>query len=81
VEVAQAGLFHIRNLPPQDLDAVLGILCPTSLLPYAREAVSSMVSRAGFPPVTLQHMDFNQVYMQAMQQRGEQPAPSPSQLN
>jgi len=81
VEVAQAGLFHIRNLPPQDLDAVLGILCPTSLLPYAREAVSSMVSRAGFPPVTLQHMDFNQVYLQAMQQRGEQPAPSPSQLN
>ena len=76
VEVAQAGLFHIRNLPPQDLDAVLGILCPTTLLPYARESVASTVSRAGFPPVMLQHMDFNQVYTQAMQQRGEQPAPS-----
>ncbi len=76
VEVAQAGLFHIRNLPPQDLDAVLGILCPTTLLPYAREAVSSAVSRAGFPPVILQHMDFNQVYMQAQQQRAEPPAPS-----
>ncbi len=76
VEVAQAGLFHIRNLPPQDLDAVLGILCPSTLLPYAREAVSSTVSRAGFPPVMLQHMDFNQVYMQALQQRGDQPTPS-----
>ena len=76
VEVAQAGLFHIRNLPPQDLDAVLGILCPTTLLPYAREAVSGAIARAGFPPVILHHMDFNQVYAQAMQERAGQPAPS-----
>ena len=47
VEGAQAGLFHIRNLPPQDLDAVLGILCPTTLLPYAREAVSSAIQQIG----------------------------------
>ncbi len=82
-EVAQAGLFHIRNLPPQDLDAVLGILCPTTLLPYAREAVASSIARAGFPPVTLQHMDFNQVYQQALQQRSAEsaPAPAPSQVN
>ena len=76
VEVAQAGLFHIRNLPPQDLDAVLGILCPTTLLPYAREAVSGAIARAGFPPVILHHMDFNQVYAQALQERAVQPTPS-----
>ena len=80
VEVAQAGLFHIRNLPPQDLDAVLGILCPTTLLPYAREAVSSTIARAGFPPVVLHHMDFNQVYQQALQNRTA-PQPAPSQVN
>lgn len=80
VEVAQAGLFHIRNLPPQDLDAVLGILCPTTLLPYAREAVSSTIARAGFPPVILHHMDFNQVYAQAAQQQAAQ-QPAPSQVN
>ncbi|MBM3342466.1 MAG: protein-export chaperone SecB [Betaproteobacteria bacterium] len=72
VEVAQAGLFHIRNLPPQDLDAVLGILCPSTLLPYAREAVSSAMSHAGFPPVLLHHMDFSQAYQQAAQQRAAQ---------
>lgn len=83
VEVAQAGLFHIRNLPPQDLDAVLGILCPTTLLPYAREAVSGTISRAGFPPVVLQHMDFNQVYQQAVQQNTQTgaPQPTPAQVN
>lgn len=68
VEAAQAGIFQIRNVPQQDLEAVLGTLCPNTLLPYAREAVASMVQRAGFPPVTLQHMNFDVVYQQRMQQ-------------
>lgn len=68
VEAAQAGIFQIRNVPQQDLEAVLGTLCPNTLLPYAREAVASMVQRAGFPPVTLQHMNFDLVYQQRMQQ-------------
>lgn len=68
IEVAQAGIFHIRNVPQSDLDAVLGTLCPNTLLPYAREAVAGMVQRAGFPPVTLQHMNFDLIYQQRLQQ-------------
>jgi preprotein translocase subunit SecB len=72
VEAAQAGIFQIRNVPQPDLEAVLGTLCPNTLLPYAREAVASIVQRAGFPPVTLQHMNFDLVYQQRMQQMREQ---------
>lgn len=68
VEAAQAGIFQIRNIPTGDLEAVLGTICPNTLLPYAREAVSSLVQRAGFPPVTLQHMNFELVYQQRLQQ-------------
>ena len=68
VEAAQAGIFQIRNIPDPDLQAVLGTLCPNTLLPYAREVVASTVLRAGFPPVTLQHMNFDLVYQQRMQQ-------------
>jgi preprotein translocase subunit SecB len=74
VEAAQAGIFQIRHLPQSDLEAVLGTLCPNTLLPYAREAVASVVQRAGFPPVTLQHMNFDLVYQQRMQQLKEQQA-------
>jgi preprotein translocase subunit SecB len=74
VEAAQAGIFQIRNVPQPDLEAVLGTLCPTTLLPYAREVVASIVQRAGFPPVTLQHMNFDLVYQQRMQQMREQQA-------
>jgi len=72
VEAAQAGIFQIRNVPQQDLDPVLGIACPGVLLPYAREAVSSMVQRAGFSPVVLQHMNFETLYQQRLQ-RMQQP--------
>ena len=68
VEAAQAGIFQIRNVPQPDLEAVLGTLCPNTLLPYAREAVASLTQRAGFPPVTLQHMNFEVIYQQRLQQ-------------
>src|SRR5689334_11313334 len=68
VEAAQAGIFQIRNVPQPELDAVLATLCPNTLLPYAREAVSSLVQRAGFPPVTLQHMNFEVLYHQRQQE-------------
>lgn len=72
VEVAQAGIFQIRNVPQRDIDPVLGIACPSILLPYAREAVSSMVLRAGFPAVILQHMNFEAIYHERMQQLQQQ---------
>ena len=77
VEAAQAGIFEVRNISQQDLDAVLGIVCPNTLLPYAREAVASSVTRAGFPPVILQHMSFEAVYQQRLQQLQAQQQTSP----
>lgn len=74
IEVAQAGIFQILNLPPAELDAVLGVLCPNTLLPYAREAVASLMSRAGFPPVMLQHMNFDAAYQERIRQMQEEQA-------
>ena len=78
VEAAQAGVFQIRNIPQNELGAVLGILCPNTLLPYAREVVASTVMRAGFPPVVLNHMSFETIYQQRMEQLQEQAAPLPA---
>ena len=74
IEVAQAGVFRIVNLPPQELDAVLGVLCPNTLLPYAREAVASLMARAGFPPVMLQHMNFDAAYQERLRQLQQEQA-------
>lgn len=78
VEAAQAGIFEIVNVPTSELEAVLGIVCPNTLLPYAREAVASTVTRAGFPPVVLQHMSFETIYQQRQEQLREQPSAPPA---
>lgn len=65
VEVGQAAVFQVRNFPQSELDPILGVACPNILFPYAREVVSDMVSRAGFPPVILSPVNFESIYAQA----------------
>ena len=68
VEAAQAGIFQIRNVPPQDMGPLLGIACPTILYPYVRETISDVVTRGGFPPVLLSPVSFEALYAQRAQQ-------------
>jgi len=75
VEVAQAGIFQIRNVPESDIEPLLATACPNILFPYAREAVSDLVGRSGFPPVYLAPVNFEALYLQRLQQAQEQAAP------
>lgn len=71
VEVAQAGIFQIRNIPPADLEPILGITCPNILFPYVRETISDMVTRAGFPTMLLNPVNFELMYQQQHAQQPE----------
>ena len=73
--MAQCGIFQIRNLPEADLEPVMMIGCPNILFPYAREAVSDAVTRAGFQPVLLSPVNFEALY-QAQRQQASQGAPA-----
>ena len=68
-EVQQAGIFLIKGLDAASMSHTLGAFCPNILFPYARETVSNLVGRAGFPPVLLSPINFEALYMQ---QRAEQ---------
>jgi preprotein translocase subunit SecB len=73
IEVAQAGIFQIRNVPAEELEPIVAVACPNILFPYAREAVSDAVTRAGFPPVLLAPVNFESIYRERlMQQQAEQ---------
>jgi len=62
VEVKQAGLFVIRNLPEPDLKRAISTVCPGVLFPYARAAVSQLVSQGGFPQFLLPPVNFDALY-------------------
>ena len=69
VEVQQAGVFHILGLSDTDLPLALEIACPNILLPFAREAVSDLVGKAGFPQLLLSPINFEGLYQQKLQQQ------------
>jgi len=68
-EAAQAGIFAVRGVPQAEIEPVLAIACPTILYPYARETISDLVTRGGFPPVLLAPVSFEAIYAQRAQQQ------------
>ncbi len=71
VEVGQAAVFRILNVPDEQLDPLIAIACPNVLFPYARETISDAVTRAGFQPIVLQPVNFEAMYMERLQQAAE----------
>jgi preprotein translocase subunit SecB len=72
VEVQQAGIFHIAGFAEQDIGGMLGSFCPNILFPYARESISDLVTRGGFPPFYLAPINFDALYAQHLEQQQAQ---------
>ena len=70
-ELDQGGVFVIKGYTPEQTAMLLGTQCPTTLFPYARESISTLVGKGGFPPLILQPINFEALYAQA-QTKGEQ---------
>jgi preprotein translocase subunit SecB len=71
VEAKQAGIFEFSNIPPQQIDPMLGIACPTILYPYLRSNIADIISRAGFQPIHLNEINFHGMYEQRLMQAQE----------
>jgi preprotein translocase subunit SecB len=69
IEVQQAGIFAITGFSDQDLGYLIGSQCMNILLPYAREAVSEMTTRGGFPPLILAPVNFDALYQQHVKEQ------------
>jgi len=75
-EVQQAGIFAVTGLDRPRLDHVLGSYCPSILYPYAREAVSDVVTRGGYPQMLLAPVNFDAMYAEKL---AKQPEKKPEQ--
>ncbi|NIP17062.1 MAG: protein-export chaperone SecB [Xanthomonadales bacterium] len=67
-EIHQAGLFGIAGLEEAQLQGALNTLCPHTLFPYASRSITDLVASGGFPPLVLQPVNFEQIYMQRLSQ-------------
>ncbi len=71
VEVKQAGIFGLSNFPGNEMGPMLGAYCPNILFPYAREVISDLVTKGGFPPLLLAPVNFDQLFAQHMKQQAQ----------
>lgn len=67
VELAYAALVGMRNLDEGQGHAFLYAEAPRILFPFARRVVADAVRDAGFPPLMLEPIDFNGLYIQQLQ--------------
>ncbi len=68
VEVDQAGVFNIINFEAQQLNHMLNSYCPNILFPYAREVITDLTMKGGFPPLILAPINFDGLYMQKLEE-------------
>jgi preprotein translocase subunit SecB len=80
VEVNQAGIFTIAGFTDQEMGPMIGSFCPNILFPYAREVVSDLVAKGGFPQLLLAPVNFDALYAQHLQSVQTQ-APAKESLN
>jgi preprotein translocase subunit SecB len=72
VEGKQAGIFEIRNVPKEQFEPIVGIVCPNIVYPYLRANVADLITRTGLPPIHLAEINFEALYQQRMaQQQGQ----------
>ena len=72
VEINQAGIFLIKNIPGDVLGRMLATSCANILFPFAREAISDIVTRGGFPQLLVSPVNFDALYEQQKKQAAEQ---------
>ena len=68
VEGTQAGIFELANIPEDQMNALLGIVCPTMLYPYLRSNVADAITRASLPALHLAEVNFQAMFEQRLAQ-------------
>jgi preprotein translocase subunit SecB len=68
VEATQAGIFEAANIPADQLDPLIGIVCPTMLYPYLRANIADAINRTSLPALHLTEVNFQGLYEQRLAQ-------------
>jgi preprotein translocase subunit SecB len=78
IEAKQAGIFEIRNIPQEQVQGIIGVVCPQMIYPYLRAIVSDVCTRGGFPPILLAEVNFQAMFEAQQAQAAGNGATPPS---
>lgn len=69
LEIDYAGVFHIENIPEEQLHPFLMIECPRMLFPFVRQIVRNTTADGGYPPLNVDPIDFMALYRNELQRQ------------
>ena len=75
MELDYVGIFHIENVPDDQLHPFLMIECPRMIFPFVRRVVSDVTRDGGFPPLNLENVDFLGMYRNEIARRQQETPP------
>ena len=79
VELVYGGVFRLRNIPEAQLAPLLMVEAPRLIFPFARQVLASVTQQGGFPPLMMEPVDFNALYLQNLKQlQAQQQAGAPA---
>ena len=76
-ETTYAGVFEIKNVPPEQLEMVMMVECPRLLFPFMRQIVADATRNGNFPPLMLEPIDFMGIYVANARKKAAAAAPEP----
>ena len=74
IEVKQSGIFSLIGYTQEEMGPLVGSYCPNTLFPFAREVISDLVAKGGFPQLILAPVNFDALYMNQLEQSKQQAA-------
>ena len=74
-ELSYAGVFRVENFPPEQVQPVVMIEGPRILFPFARQIVADAVRGGSYPPLYIDPIDFQALYLQRLASAGAQQPP------
>jgi preprotein translocase subunit SecB len=80
-EIKQAGLFTIAGFEDSQVHYILNSYCPNTLFPFARETISDLVTRGGFPQLLIEPINFDAMYQMQLQQQQDAGDKTPVTVN
>jgi preprotein translocase subunit SecB len=69
VELKQCGVFTISIDDKDVKKRFLNVHCAEIVYPYARENISNVIQKGGFPPLFLSPIDFHTIYQNELDKR------------
>jgi len=76
IEIHQAGIFTFSGYNKEETGQLLGSYIPQIIFPFAREVVSDLAVRGGFPQLLLPAVNFTGIYEDHLKQMEEKAAQS-----